>query len=97
MIGTIETLKYGTNQIGTPYRDRDGGGWFRVDTYTSFTEKRPVNERRFAAGKDDVSSVARDYPHGEGNIRYHPKCSCCWLGFSHTVDLHNRCAVGSWD
>jgi len=93
----VEQLEFGTNTIGTPRRLPEGGSWERVDLYTSHESGDVTPERRFAAGRDDFSPMARTMYAGSGNCTYHPKCSCCWLGFSHTLALHQREAVGSWD
>jgi hypothetical protein len=82
----LQHLKYGTNQPGIPYRSREGGTIFRVDTYTPNGGREWVNERRFAASLTDQSPPHSNYPTG-----YDPECSCCWLNASHTVDRHNRC------
>lgn len=74
---------YGTNEPGTPYRDE--GTWFRVDTWTSRRTGEVFRERRFAGGPRDTS----DAYHG----KYDPRCSCCWLNFSHTEDCHTRRAL----
>lgn len=83
----IETTDYGTNEIGVPYRS-EGQTWFRNDIYRSSSGE--VNERRFAAGPEDQSPMARNMYAGKGNCHYDPNCSCCWLGFSHTLDYHNK-------
>lgn len=87
-IGAVEQTEYGTNTIGKPYRP-PGSGWERIDTYLS-QEYGEVRERRFASGPDDFSPMARTMYAGKGNCSYHPKCECCWLGFSHTLALHNK-------
>lgn len=100
-LGATETTDYGTNTIGKPYRP-PGGGWERIDTYHS-TIDADHRERRFAASADDFSPMARAMYAGKGNCQYHPKCECCWLGFSHTLALHNRRAFNddgtpkAWD
>ena len=91
----IDKTDYGTNHIGTPRRT-EGGGWERIDTYHG-QDGHTTDERRFAAGPNDFSPMARTMYAGKGNCEYHPKCSCCWLGFSHTLANHNLHAVGSWD
>ena len=93
--GKVESTEYGQNAIGTPRRT-EGGGWERIDLYHG-QGGTITPERRFAAGPDDRSPMARTMYAGKGNCSYHPKCSCCWLGFSHTLELHQREAVGSWD
>ena len=93
----VQVTRHGKNIIGKPHRT-DGGGYERIDTYISNSDGREVKERRFAAGPDDYSPMFIDaYADDPGNGRYHPKCSCCWLGFSHTLANHERHAVGSWD
>lgn len=82
----IEDTGYGTNQIGTPYRDREGGGWSRDSWTNKDPGSRPEIYRVFALNKEDRSSVATTC---NGNRQYHEKCSCCWLGFSHTTALHD--------
>ncbi len=60
--------------------ERGERGWFRFDLNSDYPEIR-----RFATGRDDTSPK---YAHWEG-LNYDAKCSCCWLGLSHTTDLHN--------
>jgi hypothetical protein len=93
--GRIQQTQYGTNRIGTPART--DGCWERIDTYCG-SDGRPVQERRFCAGREDFSDMATGYNGNisKGNVEYHPRCSCCWLGFSHTVELHRLEAVGEW-
>lgn len=98
----IETLTYGTNETGKPTITREGS-WVRFDLYTSFADNRQSRERRFAAGRDDYSPLfTRTAGHVEDS-----RCSCCYLGFSHTVAHHQqqlaaydlgtcpRCHIGS--
>jgi hypothetical protein len=91
----IDKTDYGTNYIGTPYMT-EGHSWCRDDRYVGQDGKGEY-ERRFAAGKDDRSPMARPMYAGKGNCSYHPRCSCCWLGFSHTLAVHQREAVGDWN
>ena len=92
----IEQTPYGTNSVGLPYREADGQ-FIRLDTWTGKAGSSAL-ERRFALNRQDLSPVARDRGMFglSGNCDYHPKCSCCWLGFSHTLALHNHEAVGEW-
>lgn len=87
-----QQMRYGTNVPGAPrYND---GTWERIDTYTSKDTGNTAMERRFCAGPLDDSPVANDSRNlglTEGNnIRYDSKCSCCFLGFSHTTFHHNQ-------
>lgn len=91
----IQKTRYGTNIIGIPARTQDGT-WIRIDTYIG--SEGETTERRFALGKQDYSPMfIGAYGDDAGNGRYHPKCHCCWLGFSHTLAEHDAHAVGSWD
>lgn len=79
-----DALKFGSNQIGqTYYGERC---WRRRDTYTPKDGRQAITESRFAASKTDVSPLFIDGENG----RYDSRCSCCFLGFSHTVDAHNQ-------
>ena len=91
----IDKTDYGVNHVGVPYRERDSN-WMRIDRYVG-QDGAEEYERRFAAGKDDFSPMARTMYAGMGNCSYHPRCSCCWLGFSHTLALHQREAKGDWN
>lgn len=88
-----QKTRHGRNVIGNPYRSSDGASrnWFRDDTYISDDDGKETIERRFAAGPNDQSDMAI-HPYGEnaGNIRYSSNCSCCFLGFSHTIEAHNQ-------
>lgn len=87
-IGLTVKTPYGLNEVGSC--SRGSAGWMRVDRYTgSFPTDRPTLERRFAAAKDDVSAIALSYGPA-ANCEYDAGCSCCWLGFSHTIDCHNQ-------
>lgn len=79
-VGTVHALQFGELTTGRPYND--GGTWFRRDSYYSYITKETVSERIFAAGPEDAS---RPYSRSEG---YDAKCSCCFLGFSHTTEHH---------
>jgi hypothetical protein len=87
--GQTEKTPYGVNEIGRPQRCSEGGGYERIDRWTADSDGRVELERRFANGPDDLSPMARLEYAGKGNYRYHPKCACCWLGFSHTLAAHN--------
>jgi hypothetical protein len=41
-------------------------------------------ESWFCAGRTDSSGHYNSIDH------YDARCSCCWLGFGHTLDYHNR-------
>ena len=80
--------RYGQHEIGTPrYSD---GVWIRVDTYTSNETGEISPVRCFAAGRNDTSYQFHSYYAEYGNGNYDPRCSCCWLNFSHTIDEHNQ-------
>jgi len=87
--GQTEKTPHGVNEIGQPQRATEGAGYQRIDRWTSDRDGRIELERRFCAGPDDLSPMARLEYAGKGNCRYHPKCGCCWLGFSHTLAEHN--------
>ena len=87
-IGTVDTLRYGTNEIGKPTWT---GGWHRTDIYRSFEPERgrreSVRERHFAADSKDYSPVF----YRDVNGKYDgEKCECCFLNFSHTLALHDK-------
>lgn len=79
-----DTLKHGTNQIGATYYGERV--WKRRDIYTPNDGREPVTESRFAAGSGDTSPMFIDGDNG----RYDSRCSCCFLGFSHTLDAHSK-------
>jgi len=86
---TIETQKHGTNEH-LEYERRDSGTWYRVDKWTSHETGESTFERRFCDGPKDDSPQFRHFYAGEGNAAYDAKCSLCWLGFSHTLAIHNK-------
>ena len=100
-LARLDVYKYGVNEIGRPTRSPEGS-WFRFDTWTR-ANGETMKERRFAAACDDYSPI---YEHWEGS-NYDSRCSCCYLGFSHTATHHAqklaeyepgtcpRCHVGS--
>jgi len=61
------------------------GQWFRRDRYRNKNGETSL-ERYFAAGAFDQSPPLRFW--GDTSS-YNSECSCCWLGFGHTVDRHN--------
>lgn len=89
--GHVQVTEFGVNHIGEPF-SIGFGGWARIDTYVSNSDRKPVEERRFCASRKDYSDMATGYNGNtyKGNIQYHSSCSCCYLGFSHTVDYHNK-------
>lgn len=79
----------GRNVIGKPARC-EGGGYRREDTYHSNqADAKPSPYLVFVAGPEDMSDTVSTY--GEhANARYAFGCSCCFLGFAHSLELHNR-------
>lgn len=78
-----DVLKFGTNEIGTPFLSGEGT-CFRIDTYTSAKTGEVSKERRFALNRADDSPLFLDGATGH----YDSRCSCCYLNFSHTVEEH---------
>ena len=79
--GTVTELEYGSYQHGIPGKGCPEGQ--RLDLYTPHDEEgRPVLDRVHTAGHADDSPIFTG--------KYDPKCSCCWLGFGHTVKCHER-------
>lgn len=84
MTGRVDRCKHGTNEIGEPSVSQSGT-WFRLDIYTPDAWGCvPLTERRFAAGRGDYSPMFLEGING----RYDAGCSCCYLGFSHTLAAH---------
>lgn len=80
------THQYGTLTLGVPYLHGQGADrrWIRCDHWESAT---PTGESggqiTYVAGPEDLTDV---HPHwGPG---YNPRCSCCWLGITHTTACH---------
>ena len=61
-------------------------GRFRRDTWISARTGERFAEPAFAAGPEDKSN-RHNHSIGQG---YDPRCSCCYLNFTHTQELHNR-------
>lgn len=90
--GRRDELKHGTNVIGpSKYGENT---WFRRDTWIRKADGETIVERRFATGPDDISPLfVADYfglNPDDANGKSDSRCSCCYLGFSHTLDHHNR-------
>jgi len=69
--------EYGTVYIlGGPLRSGQ-----RAELYVSKDDGSHHYEQSFAMSEKDVSPR-----HDRGG--YDSRCSCCYLGFSHTVDVH---------
>jgi len=91
----IDTLRYGTNEIGRP-EYRGHGCFVRVDTYTN-RDGEVFHERHFAADSHDDSpafhavtnlGITPEFPgEGTGNGTL---CGSCYLGHGHTLKLHNK-------
>lgn len=87
---TTHTLTYGTAEIVEHL------GALRFDVYRPFkvAANEPwnaaVRTRVFSAGPSDVSSW---HPMNQGG--YDSRCSCCYLGFTHTIDRHAKGIAGT--
>jgi hypothetical protein len=62
----------------------DGATVRRIERYHPNDGREPIVEWSFAASLKDVS------PRHDKNHGYNARCSCCWLGFTHTDDYHAR-------
>lgn len=86
-LSPIQITRYGTLEIAA------GGfeGAQRVDRWVPHDGGRPVMERTFVTSGSDLSERFRAaYADDPGHGRYDSRCSCCYLGFSHSVDVHAR-------
>lgn len=72
--------EYGTLETGQFVGRR------RRDVWTSKATGEQFTEPAFATGPDD-DSRRHDHTIGHG---YNPRCSCCWLGFTHTERYHRQ-------
>ena len=90
---TFKSL-YGVLEVG-PSRWTHDGHWMREERYTS---DRVYGEESMSASEHDMSPrhemgiVPRLGSLGVGS--YDGKCSCCYLGITHTDDLHNERVSG---
>jgi hypothetical protein len=77
------TTEYGTIEVAAGGFRRSEGGWFRYDRFT------PHDPDSGFGGRDSIFALSdRDIsPQHRG---YDAACSCCWLGFGHTVAFHDR-------
>lgn len=88
-IGTVHTYEYGTSEVVRFEGER------RIEVYRPFVvhPKEPwnaaVTERVFSTGPSDASVRFHTYPYNPA-MKYDSRCSCCYLGFTHTADLHAR-------
>jgi len=80
---TVTVLQYGRYEHGRAYRSGEGRGWFRRDVYRSdgSPDLDGNSDRLFAAGRADDSPIFQGQYDGA-------RCSCCYLGFAHTVAKH---------
>lgn len=84
--GPIQTSRFGTLEIGA------GGfeGPRRSDLWLGNDGTR-IMERTFVTSGSDVSERFRQaYGDDAGHGRYDSRCSCCYLGFAHSVNVHER-------
>lgn len=58
----------------------------RMDVYISAVSGERYYEPAFAAGPDDKSNR---HNHTIGN-GYDARCSCCYLGYTHTEEAHQK-------
>ena len=79
MAGKLIQATYGTIEVIGYERP------YRIERYTPNDGRPAVIERRFSAGPDDTSGPRSVYPSG-----YDSRCSCCYLGFSHTEAAHEK-------
>lgn len=61
----------------------------RIDTYTRNDGSAIIKETCHVTGKNDLSPRVDGDPESENYRRYDSKCSCCFLGFSHSVNAHD--------
>lgn len=81
---TTHTYKYGTATV-TGYE----GAW-RLEVYTPKDGSRPERERVMVTNHSDDTPRRNMSSYGEG-AGYDRKCSCCWLGISHSERKHTAC------
>lgn len=72
-----------TNELGTlEVTGRMARLGMRLDTWRPNDGREPITETCFVTGSDDFSRRA-------DHTEYNEKCSCCWLGFTHSINYHN--------
>lgn len=74
-----------TNEYGTLIVGKFDGRR-RVDTWVSAQTGERFVERVFAVDEKDKSNVHNSNSSYGGH--YDPNCSCCYLNFTHTEELH---------
>lgn len=79
----IHTYQYGTGEIISFERGDLGTVW-RIDLYTSNSNREQTHEKHFASSMQDNSRLVNR------SEEYTPECSACWLGFGHTIEYHNQ-------
>lgn len=55
-----------------------GRSWLRLDAFGSVWVLNSLDQSR------EVRGIHGNYPGSE----YNSECSCCWLGFAHSLELH---------
>lgn len=81
-MGALIPMKYGSIEV-LGFKRLEGGGVRRAELYHPNDGSRSVNEWSFAASTADTSPRRSTYPTG-----YDSRCGSCYLGFTHTEDLH---------
>jgi len=80
-------LAYGTLHTGKVDAGQHGR---RFDVYAPDDGRQHFVESCFALGENDDSPRYGDFKAGAWHREYGFKCSCCFLGFNHTVRLHDH-------
>lgn len=90
-VGTVFQRRYGTSTV-LDYEVGEGGSVRRVERYHPHDSRTDdAIERPHCATVGDVSPHVFLYdPNGQSPRPYDAACSCCYLGFPHTVDKHDQ-------
>ena len=62
----------------------------RQEVYTRNSDGGSITESCFAVDSCDHSPRVDNDPESENHRRYDAACSCCWLGFAHSVNKHDQ-------
>jgi hypothetical protein len=95
-VGTVHTYRYGTATVvsfDAPWRREI---YRPSDVPANEPWNREIPERCMATGPGDISPRHNKSTYGPG-AGYDRKCSCCYLGITHSEDKHRADVASASD